>query len=181
MCFETLIVKCEFSTILFCFISFIFQLLEIPNLGTFIQYRENTVFLTKKIPLSSSFFFFGKKNEEGLLRYNVWYHDWRKSFLKCLCKSIIEFLICNFSWKWPCSNKSSQITEHKCLMLKNFSCFCSSAREPHNYTCHSEKELSESKRPTFPQNWEFASYDFNFSHTESHNNSVFLSLFSILL
>lgn len=45
-----------------------------------------------------------------------------ESFLKCLCKSIIEFLICNFSWKWPCSNKSSQITEYQthgasCLFL----------------------------------------------------------------
>ena len=38
-----------------------------------------------------------------------------ESFLKCLCKSIIEFLICNFSWKWPCSNKSSQITEYQTL------------------------------------------------------------------
>ena len=47
-----------------------------------------------------------------------------ESFLKCLCKSIIEFLICNFSWKWPCSNKSSQITEYQtlsasCLFTEN--------------------------------------------------------------
>lgn len=36
-----------------------------------------------------------------------------ESFLKCLCKSIIESFICNFSGKWPCSNKSSQITEYQ--------------------------------------------------------------------
>lgn len=95
------------SLILFYFISFIFQF----QIWELLYNCENTVFSTEKIPLSSSLFFYAK-NEEGLLNtmYDIMTEE--ESFLKCLCKSIIEFFICNFSWKWPCSNKGSQITEN---------------------------------------------------------------------
>lgn len=65
---------------------------------------ENTVFSTEKKnkKMNSTFFifvsFFKLKNEEGLL--NTMYDmTEEESFLKCLCKSIIESFICNFSGK----------------------------------------------------------------------------------
>lgn len=119
MCFETLW-NAKFNLILFPLFS---SYWKIPNLGTFIQLWKHCIFDWKK---NSTFFifvsFFKLKNEEGLLNtmYDIMTEE--ESFLKCLCKSIIEFLICNFSWKWPCSNKSSQITEYQthgasCLFL----------------------------------------------------------------
>lgn len=80
------------SLILFYFISFIFQF----QIWELLYNCENTVFSTEKIPLSSSLFFYAK-NEEGLLNtmYDIMTEE--ESFLKCLCKSIIEFFICNFS------------------------------------------------------------------------------------
>lgn len=65
---------------------------------------ENTVFSTeKKKKKNSTFFifvsFFKLKNEEGLLNTMYDMLTEEESFLKCLCKSIIESLICNFSGK----------------------------------------------------------------------------------
>lgn len=114
------------SLILFYFISFIFQLLENSKFGNFYTIVKTLYFRLK----NSTFFIFVsffklKKNEEGLL--NTMYDTMteEESFLKCLCKSIIEFLICNFSWKWPCSNKSSQITEYQTLSA---TCFFSESK-----------------------------------------------------
>lgn len=88
------------SLILFYFISFIFQLLENSKFGNFYTIVKTLYFRLKK--KNSTFFIFVsffklKKNEEGLLNtmYDIMTEE--ESFLKCLCKSIIEFLICNFS------------------------------------------------------------------------------------
>uniref|UniRef100_A0A3Q3IWU8 Uncharacterized protein n=1 Tax=Monopterus albus TaxID=43700 RepID=A0A3Q3IWU8_MONAL len=89
---------CEMrSLILFYFISFIFQVLENSKFGNFYTIVKTLYFQLK----NSTFFifvsFFKLKNEEGLLNtmYDIMTEE--ESFLKCLCKSIIEFLICNFS------------------------------------------------------------------------------------
>lgn len=82
----------------------LFYFLYFPVTGKFqiweLLYNcENTVFSTEK--KNSTFFIFVSfiklKNEEGLLNtmYDIMTEE--ESFLKCLCKSIIEFLICNFS------------------------------------------------------------------------------------
>uniref|UniRef100_A0A3Q2ZFY0 Uncharacterized protein n=1 Tax=Hippocampus comes TaxID=109280 RepID=A0A3Q2ZFY0_HIPCM len=91
---------CEMrSLILFYFISSIFHIMENSKFGNFYTIVKTLYFQLKK--KNSTFFifvsFFKLKNEEGLLNTMYDIMTEKESFLKCLCKSIIEFLICNFS------------------------------------------------------------------------------------
>ncbi len=112
-------INCEMQfSISFQFLLFFnfFQLLEIPKFEKFWYNIVRTLYfqlkkINTKLRKEIHFHVFCRSGTVEIQCMIISWLKTHKSFLKCLCKSIMDFLICNFSWKWPCSNKSSQMKD----------------------------------------------------------------------
>lgn len=110
--------KCKFH-FMFCLCFFVLlfsSYWKFQKFGNFwYNLVRNTVFSTAK----------QKRDSLSCDGWNSMYDIMMKthqSFLKCLCKSIMDFLICNFSWKWPWQIKVAKLKKFSRTGVSVFSC-----------------------------------------------------------